>query len=134
MESLKDFLNESTVNEAKNANTFAEHLKRNGGFAVMDNGWNFYYCKLLNDDNFDFTKVPKLKEQLKSEGKFDKVYATCICRTQPGEKIDAACLPLYGDTQKYVTHWFNRDMIECIKTDLADRDLRLKKRLDYFIK
>ena len=131
MKHLREF-----ILEGKSVKDFIIYLKENNGFAPVSNpflGDGYYFCKILNDDNFDFSKAPKLKEQLKQDGMYDRCYASgSVYNIKPGEKISVDVLPIYGDKTKYVTKWFSSNMDDIVKRDLADRGMNLKKRIKFF--
>ena len=92
----------------------------------------YYFCKILNDANFDLDARPKFKQQLKDEGLYNRCYASGFTETEPGKKISTDVLPIFGDSNRYVTKWFTHDMFDAVNRDLRDRQMGLKKRLEFF--
>ena len=85
----------------------------------------FFSVHKVNSENFDLS--PMLTEQLKNEGKYDTTYIAIVNENQVGPH-GMDILPIYGNSDKYVTKHF----VSTPKEAAADaiRDMKLVKQVN----
>lgn len=85
----------------------------------------FFSVHKVNSENFDLS--PMLTEQLKKEGKYDTTYIAIVNDKQFGPH-GMDILPIYGNSDKYVTKHF----VSTPKEAAADaiRDMKLVKQVN----
>ena len=85
----------------------------------------FFSVHKVNSENFDLS--PILTEQLKKEGKYDTTYIAIVNDKQFGPH-GMDILPIYGNSDKYVTKHF----VSTPKEAAADtiRDMKLVKQIN----
>ena len=124
------------IKEDNNKPITKDQLKK----IVLDNGYipidnrkdNLYYVVAkINDDNFGDIP-PKLKEQLKDEGLYNRAYIGFMSYSaKPPYTVQM--LPIYGDSKRYVTKWFTSNPGAAIDHDLSERYMKLLKRANEYI-
>lgn len=103
-----------------------DNIKKQGYIAI-DKGELFYNVTLVNDSNFpNMTK--KLKAQLLEENLYGTSYIGHIDRSNK-PPFSMETLPIFGNSNKYVTKWFKSSEIEAVNVDLKDKYLGLLKRI-----
>lgn len=90
--------------------------------------WNrdlFFSVHKVNSENFDLS--PMLTDQLKKEGKYNTTYIAIVSDKKVGP-YGMDVLPIYGNSDKYVTKHF----VSTPKEAAADtiRDMKLVKQLN----
>lgn len=76
-----------------------------------------YYSKIVlaNEDNFD-ENCSGLLKQLKAEGKYNTWINVVV--SDPTKKVSIYELPVFGNSEKWVTKWFYFDKNEAVKDGL----------------
>lgn len=87
---------------------------------------NFYYSvQKLNDVNFEMTD--KFKNQLIYEGLYDNSYIGIIT-PDPKGPFSMEWLPIFGNSNSYVTKHFKLTPDKAINADLRDKGMELLDR------
>lgn len=95
------------------------------GHIQIDNGNTVYVLTQINEENFENIS-PELEEQLKKENKWNTWITLYTGKLK--DKYSVTLLPIFGNSEKYVTKWFKNNREEVIMTDLKDRSMKLLKR------
>jgi hypothetical protein len=118
------------VNNKIDRNTFKQTVLNNGYIQLDSDGKYFYIVTEINDQNFNDIS-PKLKEQLENEGKYGSYIGFVDSKNTPLYSVQM--LPIYGNSQSYVTKWFTDTAEEAIDNDLRSRQMALLKRANEYI-
>ena len=103
-----------------------DYIKKNT-FFPCDNGESFFFIVPIDEEHIKMT--PKFKKQLEDEGLYGNVYYGGMC-DNPKLPINMEWLPIYGDSNKYVTKWFRYSYDSAFDDRLRERSFGLSKRLD----
>lgn len=112
-----------------NKRSLMEHVLHNGCIAIDSDGRCNFVVTQINDENFSDIS-PTFKQQLEDEGKYNSWIGFI---TLGGPPYSVQWLPIYGDSQRYVTKWFNSKAETAIEQNLNDNQMRLLKRANDYI-
>lgn len=102
---------------------------KSDGYIKLDDGY-YYVCCKLNEENWDFTGYESFLEQIKKEGLYNRVYASAVVK-QLNSKYPVDSLPIFGDSNRWVTKWFSSDFDATIKQDFSKSSgMGLTKRVN----
>lgn len=114
-----------------NKQSFKQQVLNKGYINLDKDGECIFVVTQINDDNFKDIS-PKLKQQLEDEGKYNSWIGFITFNTQLPYSV--RMLPIYGNSQSYVTKWFTESAEEAINQCLSDRQMRLLKRANNYEK
>ena len=92
-------------------------LKNKNKIDLKDENLSFVLVKLEPKNFSDSSKYKKFFEQLKNENKLGW-YATQFVRKGDSPKVES--LPIFGNSNSYVTKWFSSDPISLLKKDIKE--------------
>ena len=103
-------------------------LKQRNFIIPLDADGTIKYKVVAVDKDHIIDMSEKLEQQLKQEGKYGW-YTTCCSSHIDTREQD---LPIFGDSNKFVTKWLVRDYGDAVQSDLRDRSMRLYNRIMSF--
>ena len=103
-------------------------LKQRNFIIPLDADGTIKYKVVAVDKDHIIDMSEKLEQQLKQEGKYGW-YTTCCSSHIETREQD---LPIFGDSNKFVTKWLVRDYGDAVQSDLRDRSMRLYNRIMSF--
>lgn len=107
-----------------------QHVLSNGYITIDKDGGCQFIVIQINDENFNDMN-PQLKQQLIDEGKYNSWIGFMTSKKEFPHSIQM--LPIYGNSQRYVTKWFTKTALESIDQSLSDRQIRLLKRANDYL-
>lgn len=123
-------LREASENNTMDKQSFKQHVLNNDYIILDKDGACSFVVTQINDENFNDIS-PKLRQQLENEGKYNLWIGFVTFGTQRLYSIQM--LPIYGNSQSYVTSWFTNTAEEAIYQCLNDRQMKLLKRANTYI-
>ena len=97
-----------------------------GDIVKLDGGDTIYTVQKVNDNNI---KMPEmLKKQLQDEGLYDNSYIGFMTSGNSKAPFSSEYLPIYGNSNKYVTKWFSSSVKAAVERDLKDKAMMLLQR------
>lgn len=114
-----------------NKKSIKEYLLNNKYINLDNDGQCNFIVTQVNEENFCDIN-PKLKQQLEDEGKYNSWIGFITYGNQHPYSIQA--LPIYGSSQQYITKWFTNEIETTIDQCLNDRQMKLLKRANDYIK
>ena len=103
-------------------------LKQRNFIIPLDADGTIKYKVVAVDKDHIIDMSEKLEQQLKQEGKYGW-YTTCCSSHIDTREQD---LPIFGDSNKFVTKWLVRDYGDAVQSDLRDRSMGLYNRIISF--
>lgn len=113
-----------------NRQSFKQFVLDNNCITIDANGGCNFVVTQINDENFTDIS-PNLKQQLEDEGKYDSWIGFITFEKNPPYSVQM--LPIYGNSQAYVTKWFTDTAEETIDQWLRDRQAQLLERANDYI-
>ena len=111
-------------------------ILRQKGYVPIDNYKDplYYFCEPLTPGAFDFTGQWKaFEDQLRYDGKWGFFASGVTDKNPVKNKISPRTLPIFGNSNRYVTKWFFRNQEDAIDMDLKDREYGLLRRAQKYI-
>lgn len=103
-------------------------LKRRDFIIPLDTDGDRKYKVITLDKEHVSDMSEKLEQQLKQEGKYGW-YITVFSSNPETSEMD---LPIFGDSNKFVTKWLFSDYEDAVQQDLRDRSINLYNRIMRF--
>lgn len=113
-----------------NKQSFKQYVLNNGHITIDEDGRDDFVVIQINNENFKDIS-PAFKRQLEDEGKYNSWIGFITFEKQPPYTVQM--LPIYGNSQKYVTKWFTNTADEAIDQCLSDKQMQLLKRANDYI-
>lgn len=112
-----------------NRQTFKQITLDNGFIPIDENGELNFVVTQINIENFNDIS-PNLQEQLENENKYNSWIGFISYEKQSPYSVQM--LPIYGNSQEYITRWFTNTAEEAIDQCLNDRSMKLLKRANTY--
>lgn len=111
--------------------TLKKYMLENKIVILDQDSWCRFIVTQINEENFKDIN-PKLKEQLQAENKYNSWVSFVTSRFEKPYTIDI--LPIYGNSEKYITKYFSDNIEDAIDFCLNDSQIQVLKRANNFIK